>query len=105
MTPYIIDNQEQRYHLLFVIFTKTEIFDQSADFFYHNVRVRWKVKIAQIHKKFANLFLHAQASLKRPIFRQIPPQCHSEGIPISYRRLSATKKYPPRPINLPLLQP
>lgn len=68
MTPYILDNQGQRCHLSFVIFTKTEIFDQSADFFYHNVRVRWKVKIAQIHKKIAHLFCTRKQVLNAPFF-------------------------------------
>ena len=105
MTLYFLDNQEQQCHLSFVIFTKTEIFDQSADFFITTCVLGGRSKSPKFTEKFAHLFLHTQACLKRPIFWQIKTQCHSEGIPISYRRLSATKKYPPRPINLPLLQP
>lgn len=59
MTPYFLDNQEQRCHLSFVIFTKTENIDQSAVFFYRNVRVGWKVKIVQIHKKLLIFFARA----------------------------------------------
>ena len=86
------------------IFTKTENIDQSADFFIATCVLGGRSKSSRFTKNYS-FFLHTQACLKRPIFRQIKTQCHSEGIPISYRRLSATKKHPPRPINLRLLQP
>ena len=72
------------------IFTKTKNIDQSAVFL--SQRACWvEGQNRPDSQKITHLFLHAQACLKYPIFQQIKTQCHSEGIPISYRRLSATK--------------
>lgn len=45
-----------------------ENIDQSADFFYRNVRVGWKVKIVQIHKKSLIFFCTRKHALNAPFF-------------------------------------
>ena len=102
MTLYFLDNQEQQCHLSFL--QKRRILIKVL--FFLSQRACWvEGQNRPDSQKIIHLFLHAQACLKRPIFQQIKTQCYSEGIPISYRRLSATKKHHPRPINLRLLQP
>lgn len=67
MTPYFLDNQEQRCHLSFVIFTKTENFDQSADFL--SQRACWvEGQNRPDSQKITHFFCTRKHALNAPFF-------------------------------------
>lgn len=68
MTPYILDNQGQRCHLSFVIFTKTEIFDQSADFFITTCVLGGRSKSPKFTKNLRIFFCTRKHALNAPFF-------------------------------------